>query len=964
MVNLKDFDYLFYLDIYPDLKSKNINTKEKAIKHYKEKGAQQNRFYDKKHAYYYYHFDWKLYLEFYKDLHKDYKSNWEAYKHYMNHGIHEDRKIFPLNKIIIEHFNWDIFDSKFYIEFHNELNLKNNYEAIQHFKKIGAQQNKLHSTKHSHLYYHYDWNKYIFDYEDLNHMNKKQAFCHYIQYGINENRIIYKIDDKEIKLKDFHWEFYLLMNDDLTNNNILTYHDAYAHFKDNGINEDRFYSHAQYLLYLNYNWNQYNIDYKLNMSPKKAFIYYYKYGKNKNHKINTIFHEKNFYEDFYVQFNKLKLKNLEECKKHYLKSKIKSPYSYQHFLIFNFFDWDAVFEENKKILKIYKLINTKSFFSYYLNHYTKLKIKLILNIQVKKILSIHNISLLFSDTQLLQLFIKKNIVKHDFQFIKNIFDFQKKIIDTIHLPIQLLDIPLFFEFNNTISLDNHYHFSFVISSFNNEKNIKNNLLSILYQNYKNWKIYYSNDASTDKTDEYFHKIINDYEIQDKVHYTYNKKNMKQSYCKYHNYHIIPDEDIVVILDGDDWLGQSDALNIFHDTYFNHNYLILYSGYKVYYQDKIEKIVLGCEYPKKIKEKGLYRQYKGWHFTHVKTGFSWLFKKIPVSYFQYKNQWLDRCTDLTEMYAVAELAKEKVGHIKKALCIYNKTNSINYNNSYYNDYNSKKRIIIENYVKNLPSLTISMPKIFIINLKYQIENKQKIIDQLDYLNIKNYEFFEAINGYENINIQNKYDEYINKYNNNIIQKEVLTVQKKHIHNLGALGIIYSTLSLYKNINKNKNLDHVIICEDDIYFHKDFSTYYSLTNYDLKNKDFIYLGYNSTSLDIQKIIKKKSKYSLHLIPKDFLIQSGIYGAYSYICSRKFREYLLNLGIDYFINNNLNLDISFNIINYKHDKSHIKNDLTFYILKEHLCIPEVRKNGINIIRDEIFYKERFMNLDNYLI
>ena len=31
MVNINNFDYLFYLDIYPDLKLKKINTQKKAF---------------------------------------------------------------------------------------------------------------------------------------------------------------------------------------------------------------------------------------------------------------------------------------------------------------------------------------------------------------------------------------------------------------------------------------------------------------------------------------------------------------------------------------------------------------------------------------------------------------------------------------------------------------------------------------------------------------------------------------------------------------------------------------------------------------------------------------------------------------------------------------------------------------------------------------------------------------------
>ena len=964
MVNLKDFDYLFYLDIYPELKSSNITSENKAFEHLKKIGLKQKRFYSKNHSHYYYHYDWKKYLDFYKDIQKNYKNQLDAFKHYMYNGIHEKRKIFPLNKININHFNWDMFDYSFYIEFYNELKLKNKKDAIEHFKKKGHLQNKVYSFKHSYFYYNYDWYKYIFDYKDLIHFSIKQAFLHYIQNGENEKRIIYKLDDKNYKLKNFDWKFYLFMNDDLTQNNILNYEDALDHFKENGINEERFYSKDQYLLHSSYDWDQYIIDYDLKMTPKKAFIYYYKYGRNKNHQLKDISQEKYFYYDFFRKINNIHLETNEDCLKYYYESNNKLPYSYEHYLIYHFFDWDLIFEKNIEELKLYKFKNDKAFYSYYLFNYHHLKIDLILNIQYKKINSFQNKDILFHDIKLLKIFIKRNIVKNDYTYIKNILNFQKKINDCFQLNLELIDLPLYFEFFNNVSLNDHYHFSFVVSSFNNEKNIKNNLLSIIYQNYKNWKIYYSNDASTDKTDEYFHKIVNEYDIQDKIHYTLNQQNMKQSYCKYHNYHLIPDEDIVIILDGDDWLATSNVLNIFNDTYYNNEYLILYSGYKIYYQDKIENIVLGSEYPQEIKINGKYRKYKDWLFTHVKTAYAWLFKKIPVSYFQYNNEWLDRCTDLTEMYAISEIAKEKVGHIKKALCIYNKNNSIHYKNSYYNDFDSKKRKTIENYVKNLPSLEIILPKIFIINLKDEKENKKKIQNQLDYFNIKNFEFFEAKNGYQNENIQNKYLEYINKYDNNKIPKQILTVQKKHIHNLGALGIIYSTFELYKYINKNTELDHAFICEDDIYFHKQFSLYYSLNNYELKNKDFIYLGFNSTSLDIQKLIKFKSKFSINLIPKDLLIQGGIYGAYSYICSRNFRNYVLELGIDYYINNNLNLDVSFNIFNYKYDKSFVQNDLSFFIVKEHLCIPEVRKNGINKIRNEKFYKERFINLDNYLI
>ena len=42
-----------------------------------------------------------------------------------------------------------------------------------------------------------------------------------------------------------------------------------------------------------------------------------------------------------------------------------------------------------------------------------------------------------------------------------------------------------------------------------------------------------------------------------------------------------------------------------------------------------------------------------------------------------DKWLDRCTDLAEMYSVSEMAGIKVKHLKKILYVYNKKNSIKY-----------------------------------------------------------------------------------------------------------------------------------------------------------------------------------------------------------------------------------------------------------------------------------------------
>lgn len=964
MINSKDFDFNFYISFYEDLRKNNINNFEKAFNHLNKLGIKENRFYSFEHSKIYYENSWLLYIKNNEDLKKNIKNEFDAYNHYMNYGKKEKRTLIKININNINIFNWDMFEHSFYNKINN-FNFKNKNDSINHFKKIGYKLNLLHSVKDSNLYYNYDWDRYISDYDDLENFDFNKAFIHYIEYGEKENRKIFKKNDIESKLINFNWKFYILANNDLIQHKIIDKNSAIKHFKSNGFKENRLYSQYHYLLYINYNWEEYSKTYKLNLNDLDAFKHYMKNGINNNHKINYSINENNFYKDFFINFNSLdNLNSFEDSKKYYLKLENKIPYSYQHFLIYNLFDWKNIYDNNINYLNTYQIYDHKNLFINYINNYNKFKCKLILNNDLNLIYNFDNIHKLFDNNSLLKNIIKKNIIYNDKDFLHKLFNIQTILKDKLSFNFEFFITPPGFTFSDYYFDNETQRFTFVISSFNNKDNIYFNILSIIYQNYSNWKIYYTNDASTDNTDELFHKIVDEYNIKDKVNYILNKENMKQSYCKYNNYKLLKNNDIVCLLDGDDWLSNNNVLSLLSHEYYTTNNLIIYGGYDVYYNNKIEKSVKGGEYPLDVKKNSSYRKYKNWLFTHLKTGYAWLFKKIPEFYLQINNSWLDRCTDLAEMYCVSEIANLNVKHLNKILYIYNKKNSIQYDTSYYNDHDSKIRKKIENHVKNLTPLKIFLPNIYIINLKNRNDLKNQIIDQLNNFNIDNYYFFEALNGYTNKNIKDKYDEYNLIYDNNLISQTTLTVNKKHINSLGALGIIFSTIELYKKINENKNIDHALILEDDVYFHKNFNILYSILQNEIIDKDFIYLGFNSTSLELNNIFKKNNYLNLIKLQDKHCFDGGIYGAYSYICSRKFRNFIINLGIKFYINNNVSLDAAINIFININDEKYVKNDLTFYIYNEHLFIPEVRKNGINSIRNDNFYKERFINLDNYLI
>jgi hypothetical protein len=74
--------------------------------------------------------------------------------------------------------------------------------------------------------YSFPYDKYLRDYSDLRHFNKEQAYNHWLEYGIEEER----------KLVNYNYKDYINLNKDLSNFNKR---DAYMHWENCGFKEGR-----------------------------------------------------------------------------------------------------------------------------------------------------------------------------------------------------------------------------------------------------------------------------------------------------------------------------------------------------------------------------------------------------------------------------------------------------------------------------------------------------------------------------------------------------------------------------------------------------------------------------------------------------------------------------------------------------------------------------------------------------
>jgi glycosyltransferase involved in cell wall biosynthesis len=204
------------------------------------------------------------------------------------------------------------------------------------------------------------------------------------------------------------------------------------------------------------------------------------------------------------------------------------------------------------------------------------------------------------------------------------------------------------------------------------------------------------------------------------------------------------------------------------------------------------------------------------------------------------------------------------------------------------------------------------------------------------------------------VRDSYNEYSIKHILNNKKKDLI------IKNISALGLIHSTISLFKHINSG-NDNNVCIIEDDIYTHNDFFNITDKINRDISNCDFdlLYLGYNNQNTQINNEIQTSQDILFALPNNDTM--GYFYGTYGYLCNKKFRDYVIKLGVQWFINNDFTIDLGFNII----------KNLTafrFYVVSgKPLLIPEVYDiNSINFNRENIdnFYKDRNIDLSNYHI
>lgn len=244
--------------------------------------------------------------------------------------------------------------------------------------------------------------------------------------------------------------------------------------------------------------------------------------------------------------------------------------------------------------------------------------------------------------------------------------------------------------DNVLSLNNK--FVVVIPSYNNIKWCEKNIESVLEQNYDNFRIIYTDDCSKDGTFEQVQKLIRKSPNGTKCTMIKNDVRLGAMENLYNMIHSCEDDEIIVTLDGDDWLANDNILSKLNDVYGSGDIWMTYGQYQNWPNSGIG---ISAQYPDNIIKSNSFREYK-WCASHLRSFYTWLFKKIKKEDLMKDGKFFVMTYDLLVMYPLLEMSKFHSKFISDVLYMYNMDNIIN-----DHKVNRKLQHDLDLYIRKMP-----------------------------------------------------------------------------------------------------------------------------------------------------------------------------------------------------------------------------------------------------------------------
>lgn len=215
-------------------------------------------------------------------------------------------------------------------------------------------------------------------------------------------------------------------------------------------------------------------------------------------------------------------------------------------------------------------------------------------------------------------------------------------------------------------------FVVLIPSYNNRDWYEYNLGSALSQQYHNFRIIYVDDASTDGTGDLVEAYVREWDTEQRVTLIHNPKRLGALYNTHRGVWLCQPDEIVAILDGDDWFAHEHVLEKLNQAYSDPDVWASY-GQFCYYPHRSPG--WARQLPDEIIRNNQIRRYD-WVTTHLRTFYASLFHKIELRDLQHEGRFFTTAGDLAYTWPIMEMAGSHSRFIPDVLYIYNVASPLN------------------------------------------------------------------------------------------------------------------------------------------------------------------------------------------------------------------------------------------------------------------------------------------------
>ncbi|HIL25849.1 MAG TPA: glycosyltransferase family 2 protein, partial [Nitrospinaceae bacterium] len=213
----------------------------------------------------------------------------------------------------------------------------------------------------------------------------------------------------------------------------------------------------------------------------------------------------------------------------------------------------------------------------------------------------------------------------------------------------------------------------VVPFYNVSEWIKYNVMSVKKQDYDNYVCVYVDDVSTDDTFEILQKET---QGNDKFILTQNKE---KKYALRNIWEGIlranpQPEDIIITLDGDDWLSSADVLRYLNDFYNKEDCWLTYGSYIEFPSGNKGKF--SKQIPENVIKNRTFRESE-WCSSHLRSFKHHLWSKIEEKdLLDSEGKFYKMAWDLSFMFPMLEMSGHKSRYVDETMYVYNLSNPLN------------------------------------------------------------------------------------------------------------------------------------------------------------------------------------------------------------------------------------------------------------------------------------------------